>query len=100
MAYFADDDPGIPLSHYREHEGAGVLLICRRCTYDRSIDLEPLIERLNARGLDGPNVGVNEVARYTLGNCPECRARSWETRPDFRSRPGQDGLPLDFKRRR
>lgn len=94
-----DEDRGVPLAHYREHK-AGVLLICRRCTYDQSIDLEPLIVRLNARGLNGPQVGVREVARYTLIDCPECGRRDWETRPHFPARPGQDGLPLDFKRER
>jgi len=94
-----DDHPGVPLYRYRALN-AGVLLFCRRCDYARSLDLEPVIARLTARGLDGPNVGVREVAKYTLKDCPHCGARAWATWPDFPSTPGQDGLPLDFKRRR
>jgi hypothetical protein len=99
MARSSNDERGVPLDHYRQHN-AGVLMICRRCAFTRSVDLEPLIERLVARGLDGPSIGVREAARYVRINCPRCGVWSWETRPDFPSRPGQDGLPLDQPRRR
>ena len=88
-----DNDPGVPLEHYRQHNAA-VLLICEAgdCSYVREIPLEDVIGRLNARGLKGDQVGIREVAKYTVGNCPDCHRRSWATRPAFPNRPGQDGL--------
>ncbi|MBI1682397.1 hypothetical protein [Caulobacter hibisci] len=91
-------DSGVPLAHYRQHK-ADVLLDCDNCMLSRSIPLEIVIERLNARGLDGENVGIREVARYTKGPCPRCGKRAWSTRPDFPGWPGQDGLPRDWDRR-
>jgi hypothetical protein len=84
-------DPGVPLSHYRQHE-AGVLLICESCVYVRSLPLEAVISRLVERGVGDENTGTRAVAKLTRGPCPECGARNWTTRPDFPSRPGQDGI--------
>lgn len=92
-------EKGIPLHHYRQ-DGADVLLFCRACVYDKILPLEGVVARLNARGLDGENVGIVELARFTTQACPRCGARRWETRPHFPGIPGQDGLPRDRDRRR
>lgn len=90
---------GVELNHYRHHQ-ADVLLICEACPYDQILPLESVIARLNARGLDGENVGIVELARFTTQACPKCGARRWVTRPHFPGIPGQDGLPRDWDRRR
>jgi hypothetical protein len=86
-----DQNPGVPLHDYRRL-GADVLLFCRACVYDKVIPLEEVIARLNARGIDGENVGIVELARFTTQACPKCGARSWETRPAFPSIPGLTGV--------
>lgn len=93
------EDSGVPLGHYRRHK-ADVLLDCDNCALSRTIPLETVIERLKARGLDGENIGIREVARHTLGACPRCGKRAWSTRPAFPGIPGQDGLPRDWNRTR
>lgn len=89
----SDFDPGVPLAHYRRHK-ADVLLDCDNCALSRTLPLERVIARLNARGLDGENVGIRAVARYTLGACPRCGKRAWSTRPAFAATPGRDGLSV------
>lgn len=84
-------DPGLPLSYYRRHN-ANVELHCNRCALFKVIPLEATIERLNARGLDGENVGIVELARHVRQACERCGAKSWTTRPAFPSIPGQDGI--------
>lgn len=85
-------EKGAPLGHYRQHQ-ADVLLFCRACNYDRILPLEDVIARLDARGLEGENIGIVELARLTKHACPKCGARKWETRPSFPSIPGQMGVP-------
>lgn len=86
-------EKGIELSHYRQHR-ADVLLYCEaNCTYSKVLPLEDVIAKLNARGLDGENVGIVELARFTTQVCPKCGARKWTTRPAFPKIPGQMGLP-------
>lgn len=89
-----DEERGVVLVHYRQHR-ADVLLICESaCSYTKVIPLEDVIARLNARGLDGENVGIVELARHVTNACPECGRRSWTTRPAFPSIPWQMGLPV------
>ena len=82
---------GQPLAHYRQH-GADVALYCDGCAESRVIPLEVLITRLSARGLDGPNIGVIEAARYVIQPCRSCGCRSWTTRPRFPAIPGLSGI--------
>jgi hypothetical protein len=86
-----DHNPGVALWKYRSL-GADVLLFCRACVYDKVIPLEEVIARLNARGIDGENVGIVDLARFTTHACPKCGARKWETRPAFPSIPGLTGV--------
>jgi hypothetical protein len=80
-------DPGVPLAHYRQH-GAGVMLICLRCQNGRTFGLEPVIRRLEARGLGGERTGIRAVAGFVREPCPSCGAGRFETRPAFpQSRP-------------
>lgn len=71
----------VPLAHYRTHEGCGVTLQCRGCRLLRDFDLETVIARLDARGLDGANVGIRDVADYVNQPCPRCGGRSFDSRP-------------------
>ncbi|MFI4973248.1 MAG: hypothetical protein ACHP84_01770 [Caulobacterales bacterium] len=75
-------DPGVPLSHYRQH-GAGVRLTCRDCMQHLDLPLEAVIARLEARGVGGGQTGVREVARYVAGPCGRCGGNRWETAPAF-----------------
>lgn len=86
-----DFDPGVPLSHYRQHK-AGVLLICDACNDLQHLPLEAVIARLVDRGVGNEDTGIRAVAKLTRGSCKKCGARSWTTVPDFPNRPGQDGL--------
>ena len=71
----------VPLSHYRTHPGCGVLVHCTGCQLTRDFDLEPVIAKLRARGLDGEAVGIKDVAQYVRGPCPRCGGRDFDTRP-------------------
>lgn len=84
-------DPGLLLSYFRQH-GANIELHCGKCALFKVVPLEATIERLNARGLDGENVGIVELARYVRQACERCGAKDWTTRPAFPPRPGQDGI--------
>lgn len=84
---------GVALHEYRSL-GADVLLICSACPHTQVVPLEAVIARLNKRGLDGENVGIVELARYTRQACPKCGRRKWSTRPAFHGIPGQMGLPV------
>lgn len=93
-------NPGVPLCDYLQ-QGADVLLICESdCSYTKVLPLPEVVARLNARGLDGENVGIVELARFTTQACPECGRRAWVTRPHLPGTPGQDGLPRDWDRRK
>jgi hypothetical protein len=78
------DTVGVPLQHYREHPGSGVLFMCRGCQFSFSVPLERVIARLEARGLGGAQTGVVEVARYAGQRCRRCGVLHWESRPAFR----------------
>lgn len=85
-------EKGVELKDYRGE--ADVLLICEGCVYTRTVPLEDVIARLNARGMDGENVGIVELASHTRQPCPQCGRRAWTTRPAFPGIPGQMGLPV------
>lgn len=68
-------DRGVPLARYRT-KGVAVELGCEACAYARNVDLEAVIERLNGRGLDGPNVGFVELARHVTEPCPRSAVAS------------------------
>ena len=84
-----DRDPGVPLSHYREHAGCGVRFHCRACACSFDAPLEAVIAKLQLRRLGGPETGVRAVASFASKACARCGAQAWETRPAF---PG--GQPL------
>lgn len=83
-------DPGVPLAQYSGQ--ADVLLMCNGCTYVRSLPLGQVIARLRERGVGDAQTGIRAVARLMTGPCPRCGAWKWETRPDFPSIPGQNGI--------
>ncbi|MDP1872548.1 hypothetical protein [Phenylobacterium sp.] len=87
----ADTDDGVPLAHYRQHEGCGVEITCNVCVKRRVVGLEAVIARLVATGRGGPQTGVRAIARLIREPCG-CGARSWDTRPAFRAGIYADGV--------
>ena len=79
-----------PLSTYR-CLGCDVRLTCTACMWSRLYALEDVIARMCKRGLDGPEVGICDVARYTRIDCPRCGKREWETTPGSPNVAGQMG---------
>jgi len=63
--------PGVPLAHYRQH-GAGVRLFCLDCLAHRDLPLEPVLERLKARGFGDERTGIKAVAGFVCRPCPNC----------------------------
>lgn len=86
-----DLDPGVPLGHYRQHK-ANVLLICNGCALSRSLPLDAVVARLQARGVGGDETGIRAVARLTNRPCPRCGKTDFQSRPHFPSIPGQSGF--------
>lgn len=86
-----DTDDGVPLAHYRQHEGCGVEISCNVCVKRRVVGLEAVIARLVATGRGGPQTGVRAIARLIREPCG-CGARSWDTRPAFRAGIYTDGV--------
>lgn len=84
MATFAHpSDPGVQLRLYRGQ--ADVLLTCLGCMHLETYPLERVIERL------GEDMGIKAVAGRMKIACPKCGKWTWESRPAFRSNPGQNG---------
>lgn len=79
----------VPLHHYRDQ--ADIRLHCVSCAHRATYKLEAVIRRLQARGIDGENLGIRDLARHTLHDCPRCGARKWETYPAFHPIPGSMG---------
>ena len=75
-------NPGVPLAHYRQHDGA-VLLTCLDCVHSRTLPLEAVISRLAARELGGEGTGITAVAGFVREPCPRCGGSRFETRPEF-----------------
>jgi hypothetical protein len=80
------DPRGVPLVHYRQH-GAGVRLTCAGCMFHRDLPLEPIIARLEARGVGGAGTGMVELAHLLRQTCPRCGGRQFTTAPAFADRP-------------
>ena len=82
--------PGVPLAHYRQH-GAGVRLFCLDCLANRDLALEPVIQRLKARGIGDEKTGIKAVAGFVSRPCPKCGGARFETSPAFPMRPKGEG---------
>jgi hypothetical protein len=78
----ADFNPGVPLAHYRQHDGA-VLLTSLDCVHRRTLPVEAVISRLTARGLGDEGTGLRAVAGFVREPCPRCGGSRFETRPEF-----------------
>jgi len=79
-----DNNPdGVPLSHYREHEGCGVRFCCRACAASFDAPLAAVIRKLELRRIGGAETGVRALARLSHQPCRRCGAVDWETRPAF-----------------
>lgn len=79
-----------PLATYRMLS-CDVRLTCTHCAWSRLYPLEDVIARLCKRGLAGEEVGIREVAQYTLIDCPRCGRHAWETTPGSPRISGQMG---------
>ncbi len=75
-------NPGVPLAHYRQH-GGGVRLTCVARMRHRDLPLEPVIARLEARGVGNAQTGIKAVAAFVTAPCPSCGGRHFETAPWF-----------------
>lgn len=92
MSAPAGDDDGVPLAHYRQHEGCSVRFHCEGCAYVFDAALEAVIAKLQRQGLGGPETGIRTVARLSRRPCLRCGGASWETRPGFPAgRPNYGG---------
>jgi hypothetical protein len=91
--------PGVPLAHYRQHNGA-VTLTCLDCMRYRRFDLEAVIRRLEARGLGGEQTGVKAVAGFVREPCPRCGGARFESRPHFPPMPKGEGWAYEGPRGR
>lgn len=87
-----DNDPGVPLAHYREHHGCGVRFCCRACAASFDAPLEAVIRKLELRRLGGPETGVRAIARLSRQPCRRCGNVAWETRPAFAAGRYVDGV--------
>lgn len=82
----ADDEPGLPLSHFRDqHPGSGVEVWCMGCQLARAWPIESVISLL------GEAKGVRRVAASVRHACPRCGGRRFGSRPLF---PTQDFKPF------
>lgn len=79
----------VPLRQYRDQ--ADIRLHCLSCAYGATYKLDQVIRRLNARGLDGENTGIKDLAGLTVQHCPRCGVRKWEALPAFHPIPGAMG---------
>lgn len=75
-------EPGVPLSHYLEHEpGQAVRFECRDCQLAFEVPVAEVVGRLKALGVGGEATGVREVARHVRRPCARCGGLRFETRP-------------------
>ena len=86
-----DHDPGVPLSHYRDHPGTGVLVTCIGCQRHEVLDLEATIKRLKVRGYGDESTGIRAVGGFIRRACPQCGGTRYETRPHWVSGPKAPG---------
>lgn len=77
------DQRGVPLAHFRRH-CAGVRVTCRDCKAHRDLPLEPVIERLVARGVGDERTGMVELAGLVRTPCRRCGGRRFVTGPAWR----------------
>jgi hypothetical protein len=80
------EDPGVRLGVYMDQSpGTGVAVWCLApdCQFVQKFGMADVIRRLNARDLDGRNVGIRSLPRYLNRPCPRCGGSSFEARPDF-----------------
>lgn len=81
-------EPGIALHEFLDHKpGTKVALWCIPCGAVQKLDMAAVVARLDARGIDGRQVGIRELPRYLTRRCPSCGANEWDCRPDFPPAP-------------
>lgn len=73
--------PGVPLGQLLGK--ANLHLCCKNCIWRETYDLTRVIANLEARGVNGPLIGICAAAQHVRIDCPRCGKRSWETRPDY-----------------
>jgi hypothetical protein len=75
-------DPGLPLAHFRNaHRFAGVRLTCDGCHLHTDLDLEKVIAKLAARGVEGETLGIRTLAVLVNAPCKRCGGRAFSTAP-------------------
>ncbi|GGL48655.1 hypothetical protein [Caulobacter rhizosphaerae] len=73
--------PGVPLGQLLGE--ANLLLICLHCQWRETYDLQKVISQLQARGVNGPLIGICDARHHVRQTCPRCGSQKWETRPDY-----------------
>ena len=81
-------DPGVPLAYYRQ-PGDGLRLTCLDCMGHRDTALEPVIRRLEVRGLGDANTGIKAVAGFVTAPCRSFGGSRFETSPCFQQGQGR-----------
>jgi hypothetical protein len=84
MAY--DDQRGVRLGTYADQDPeveAAVWCLADRCGWTQRYPIPALIERFDARGMNGREVGIRELAGLMRTPCPRCGGRNLESRPHF-----------------
>ena len=79
---YRDPDPaGVPLGQLLGK--ANLLLTCNECMWRETYDLQKIVDRLLARGVNGPLIGICHAKHHVQTPCPRCGKRIWNTRPDY-----------------
>jgi len=86
-------EPGVPVAAYL-HQGqcASVAFHCQDCATIRRVPLQVVLGRLRALGLDPATTGIRTLWRHARRPCEGCGGLYFETRPDWHSVPGADGM--------
>lgn len=61
--------------------GARVKLACGACAWSRTYDPARLVQRLDAKGLNGANTAIMHVADHVAWPCPGCGRKRWVSSP-------------------
>lgn len=78
-------EPGLPLGYFlKHHPEAGALVICDACQRGNRYELPAVVARLATRGIENPErLGIRAISALVRAPCPQCRGRSFSTRPDW-----------------
>ena len=92
MPHPDDREPGMALGKLAEmFPGARISLWCCSCLAVQKFDIEPVVRKLQAEGIDGWSFGIRALAWRVTRPCARCGQVNYEARPDYPPAPGQGG---------